>query len=38
MKQIQLSKPGGLDNLKVIETDNPNLNSNEVLLKDLQVV
>ena len=33
MKQIQLSKPGGLDNLKVIETDNPNLNSNEVLLK-----
>ena len=32
MKQIQLSKPGGLDNLKVIETDNPNLNSKEVLL------
>ena len=33
MKQIQLSKPGGLDNLKVIEADNPSLNSDEVLLK-----
>ena len=33
MKQIQLSKPGGLENLKVIETDNPILNSDEVLLK-----
>ena len=33
MKQIQLSKPGGLDNLKIIETDNPSLNSDEVLLK-----
>ena len=33
MKQIQLSMPGGLDNLKVIEADNPSLNSDEVLLK-----
>ena len=33
MKQIQLSKPGGLDNLKIIETDNPSFNSDEVLLK-----
>ena len=33
MKQIQLSKPGGLDNLKMIETDNPSFKSDEVLLK-----
>ena len=33
MKQIQLSKPGGLENLKLTDTENPSLKDNEVLLK-----
>ena len=33
MKQIQLSKPGGLENLKLTNTENPSLKDNEVLLK-----
>ena len=33
MKQIQLSKPGGLENLKLTDTENPLLKDNEVLLK-----
>jgi len=33
MKQIQLSKPGGLENLKLTDTVNPSLKDNEVLLK-----
>ena len=33
MKQIQLSKPGGLENLKLTDTKNPSLKDNEVLLK-----
>ena len=33
MKQIQLSKPGGLENLKLTDAENPSLKDNEVLLK-----
>lgn len=33
MKQIQLSKPGGLENLKLTDTENPSPKDNEVLLK-----
>ena len=33
MKQIQLSKPGGLENLKLTDTETPSLKDNEVLLK-----
>ena len=33
MKQIQLSKPGGLENLKLTDTETPLLKDNEVLLK-----
>ena len=33
MKQIQLSKPGGLENLKLTDAENPLLKDNEVLLK-----
>ena len=33
MKQIQLSKPGGLENLKLTDAENPSLKGNEVLLK-----
>ena len=33
MKQIQLSKPGGLENLKLTDNENPSLKDNEVLLK-----
>ena len=33
MNQIQLSKPGGLENLKLTNTENPSLKDNEVLLK-----
>ena len=33
MKQIQLSKPGGLENLKLTNTENPSLKDNEVLIK-----
>ena len=33
MKQIQVSKPGGLENLKLTDTENPSLKDNEVLLK-----
>ena len=33
MKQIQLSKPGGLENLKLNDAENPSLKDNEVLLK-----
>ena len=33
MKQIQLSKPGGLENLKLTDTEKPSLKDNEVLLK-----
>ena len=33
MKQIQLSKPGGLENLKITEAENPKPGSKDVLLK-----
>ena len=33
MKQIQLSKPGGLENLKITETESPKPGSKDVLLK-----
>ena len=33
MKQIQLYKPGGLENLKLTDTENPSPKDNEVLLK-----
>ena len=33
MNQIQLSKPGGLENLKLTDAENPSLKDNEVLLK-----
>lgn len=33
MKQIQLSKPGGLENLKITETENPKPGAKDVLLK-----
>ena len=33
MKQIQLFKPGGLENLKLTDTENPSPKDNEVLLK-----
>ena len=33
MKQIQLSKPGGLENLKITETENPKPSAKDVLLK-----
>ena len=33
MRQIQLSKPGGLENLKITETENPKPGAKDVLLK-----
>ena len=33
MKQMQLSKPGGLENLKLIDAGDPSVKDNEVLLK-----
>ena len=33
MKQIQLSKPGGLDNIQLVETDIPSIKGNEILVK-----
>ena len=33
MKQIQLSKPGGLDKLQLVETDIPRIRDNEILVK-----
>ena len=33
MRQIQIQKPGGLENLKLENVDSPNLASDEVLMK-----
>jgi len=33
MKQMQLSKPGGLDKLQMVETDIPSIRDNEILVK-----
>ena len=33
MKQVQLRKPGGLDNLQIIDSNIPNLREHEVLVK-----
>ena len=33
MKQMQLSKPGGLDKLQLVETDIPRIGDNEILVK-----
>jgi len=33
MKQLQLSKPGGLDKLQLVETDIPRIRDNEILVK-----
>ena len=33
MKQIQLSKPGGLDNIQLVETHIPRIKDNEILVK-----
>ena len=33
MKQIQLSKPGGLDNIQLVETELPLIKDNEILVK-----
>ena len=33
MKQVQLLKPGGLDNLKISDSNIPNLREHEVLVK-----
>ena len=33
MKQMQLSKPGGLDKLQLVETDIPRIRDNEILVK-----
>ena len=33
MKQIQLSKPGGLDNIQLVETNIPRIKDNEILVK-----
>ena len=32
MKQMQLSKPGGLDKLQLVETDIPRIGDNEILI------
>ncbi len=33
MRQIQIQKPGGLENLKLENVDSPNLAKDEVLMK-----
>ena len=33
MKQMQLSKPGGLEKLEMVETDIPSIKDNEILVK-----
>ena len=33
MRQIQIQKPGGLENLKLENVDSPDLQSNEVLMQ-----
>ena len=33
MKQMQLSKPGGLDKIQLVETDIPRIRDNEILVK-----
>ena len=33
MRQIQIQKPGGLENLKLENVDSPNLANDEVLMK-----
>ena len=33
MKQMQLIKPGGLDNLRMVEVEAPPVRDNEILLK-----
>ena len=33
MRQIQIQKPGGLENLKLENVDSPSLKDNEVLMK-----
>ena len=33
MKQMQLSKPGGLEKLQLVETDIPRIKDNEILVK-----
>ena len=33
MKQMQLSKPGGLDNLHLVEVETPRVRDNEILIK-----
>ena len=33
MKQMQLTKPGGLEKLQLVETDVPRISDNEILIK-----
>ena len=33
MKQMQLIKPGGLDNLRMVEVEAPPVRDNEILIK-----